>query len=254
MWFRSTLGSGRDCMSGFGRWLVGCGLWGLDSSSVAGYSINCCLIISRVSTDSLARVVARRWDLLALSGWGQRLWPTANIGWNSRHSTFDFSSRIVRCWSVTFFDSCLGVLSRLGWLGYKLFDCSLVIVFSFKSHSSFLALQSFNLYFFIYIPTIHKSWPWNSCRHRAGVLSSGKLFLWASVFNVDSQSLGGEESEPLEGLWIQTHLGKSIVPIWQTKMHNHQSEVVSKSVGDEEPLTGKILEPDLGLGWWVFED
>jgi hypothetical protein len=44
------------------------------------------------------------------------------------------------------------------------------------------------------------------------------------------------------------------VPIWQTKMHNHQSEVVSKSVGDEEPLTGKILEPDLGLGWWVFED
>ena len=37
-------------------------------------------------------------------------------------------------------------------------------------------------------------------------------------------------------------------------MHNHESEVVCESVGDEEPLTREILEPDLRLSLWVFEN
>ena len=30
-------------------------------------------------------------------------------------------------------------------------------------------------------------------------------------------------------------------------MHDHQSEVVSERVGDEEPVAAEVLEPDLGL-------
>lgn len=35
-------------------------------------------------------------------------------------------------------------------------------------------------------------------------------------------------------------------------MHDHQSEVVSEGVSDEEPATGEVLEPDLRLRLGVF--
>ena len=44
------------------------------------------------------------------------------------------------------------------------------------------------------------------------------------------------------------------MPIWKTQVHNHESEVVCESVGDEEPLTREILGPDLRLSLWVFEN
>jgi len=37
-------------------------------------------------------------------------------------------------------------------------------------------------------------------------------------------------------------------------VHDHQSEVVSEGVRDEEPLAGQVLEPDLRLSVRILED
>ena len=44
---------------------------------------------------------------------------------------------------------------------------------------------------------------------------------------------------------IQTNLSECIVPVWNPKMHNHQSEVIGEGVRYEEPLAREILEPNL---------
>ena len=67
------------------------------------------------------------------------------------------------------------------------------------------------------------------------------------IFDVDRQSLGYQESEPLKSLRVETNLGERILPVGDAKVHNHQSEIVGERVGDEEPLAGEVLEPDLWL-------
>jgi hypothetical protein len=68
-----------------------------------------------------------------------------------------------------------------------------------------------------------------------------------AVLDVDRESLGRQESEPLKGLRVQAYLGESVLPMRQPQMHNHQSEVIREGVRYEEPGTGQVLEPDLRL-------
>jgi len=37
------------------------------------------------------------------------------------------------------------------------------------------------------------------------------------------------------------------MPVRQSKVHDHEPEVVSEGVRDEVPLARQVLEPDLGL-------
>ena len=76
----------------------------------------------------------------------------------------------------------------------------------------------------------------------------GKLGLLPSVLDVDSESLGREEAEPLNGLMVHANLSERIVPIGQAKVHDHQPEVISECTRYEEPLTRVILEPYLWFG------
>lgn len=68
-----------------------------------------------------------------------------------------------------------------------------------------------------------------------------------AVLNVDCEPLWGQEAEPLQGLRVQPNLGEGILPVGQTQVHDHQTEVVGESVRDEEPRAGEVLEPDLRL-------
>lgn len=69
----------------------------------------------------------------------------------------------------------------------------------------------------------------------------------AAVFDIDGESLGYQETEPVECLRVETCFGESILPIWDAKMHDHETEVVSERVGDVEPVTREVLEPNLWL-------
>ena len=86
------------------------------------------------------------------------------------------------------------------------------------------------------------------------LLLIGKLGLLPSILDIDSESLGREEAEPLNGLMVHANLSERIVPIGQAKVHDHQPEVVSKSIGDEEPTSRQVLEPYLWLCIIVFVD
>ena len=85
-------------------------------------------------------------------------------------------------------------------------------------------------------------------------LSASKILLAPPILNIDRQALGGQKAEPLERLWVQADLGERVVPVGQTKVHDHQAEVVSESIRDEKPLAGQVLEPDLRLGLLRLED
>ena len=73
------------------------------------------------------------------------------------------------------------------------------------------------------------------------------LFDTFAVLHVDCESLGRQESEPLQGLRVKANFSEGIVPVGQAEMHNHQPKVVRECVGDKVPLAGQVLEPDLGL-------
>lgn len=51
----------------------------------------------------------------------------------------------------------------------------------------------------------------------------------------------------MQGLGIKTNLGEGILPVREAQVHYHQPEVVREGVRDEEPRTGEVLEPELGL-------
>ena len=67
------------------------------------------------------------------------------------------------------------------------------------------------------------------------------------IFDVDRESLRRQEPKPLQSLWVQTHLRKRVVPVGEPEVHDHEAEVVSECVRDEEPLARQILEPYLRL-------
>jgi hypothetical protein len=48
-------------------------------------------------------------------------------------------------------------------------------------------------------------------------------------------------------LWVEANFREGILPPWDSKVHNHEPEIVCKTVCDEIPLAAEILEPDLRL-------
>ena len=75
-----------------------------------------------------------------------------------------------------------------------------------------------------------------------------EVLLIFTVLYIDGQTLWGQESEPLKGLRVQTHLGKGILPVGQPQVHDHQTEIVCESIRYKEPGAGKVLEPNL---WFI---
>jgi hypothetical protein len=110
-------------------------------------------------------------------------------------------------------------------------------------HSSPLSLQALDFYLVIgeFVVLI--------LFHAAGLTISlaVEVLQVLSVLNIDCKPFRYQESEPLKSLWIESNLGKSILPVWDTKVHDHQSEVISERVRDKKPLARQILEPDLWL-------
>lgn len=140
-----------------------------------------------------------------------------------------------------FLDDRLCILRSFGRLSIELLDHCLIVTFCLELHSSSFSLQAFNFYLIIlklelvvlFVVSI--------------LLAVQELFV-LSVFDVDGQSFWRKESEPLHGLWVEAYLGEGVLPVWDTQVHDHQSEVVSERVGDEEPVAAEILEPNLGFG------
>lgn len=58
----------------------------------------------------------------------------------------------------------------------------------------------------------------------------------------------------MQSLRVEANLREGVVPVRDAQVHDHQSEVVREGVGDEEPLAGEILEPNLRLGVRVLEN
>lgn len=62
-----------------------------------------------------------------------------------------------------------------------------------------------------------------------------EVLLVLAVLDVDGQTLRGQEPEPLQGLRVQTHLGEGVLPVGETQVHDHQTEVVCEGVRYEKP-------------------
>ena len=72
-------------------------------------------------------------------------------------------------------------------------------------------------------------------------------FLTSAIFNVNGETLRRQESEPLKGLLVKTSVRERILPVGYAQVHYHQSEVVSKCIGNKEPVAREVLKPDLRL-------
>ena len=66
------------------------------------------------------------------------------------------------------------------------------------------------------------------CKSLVSVSLSVQVLLVPSVFDVDGKSFWDQESEPLKGLGIETGFGERVLPVWDSQVHDHKSEVVSK--------------------------
>lgn len=141
----------------------------------------------------------------------------------------------------------LRILRTLATLQGEFLDNAFVLILSFQLHSALLALRSLQLELLLQ----------KSVRDGSGV-GTISLFLLcdhslvSSVLDVDSETLGRQETEPLEGLLVEARIGEHILPQRDSQVHDHQAEVVSESVGDEVPTAGEILKPDLWLALGVF--
>lgn len=147
----------------------------------------------------------------------------------------------LRC--LSFADHRFGILSCFTGLCGKLFDNPLIVWLRLLLHSSPLSLETLNFYLVVceFVVLI--------LFHTAGlaISFSVEVFQVLSVFDIDCKSFGYQESEPLKSLWVEANFGKSILPVWNTKVHDHQSEVIGERICDKKPLAGQILEPDLWL-------
>lgn len=73
-----------------------------------------------------------------------------------------------------------------------------------------------------------------------------------SVLDIDSEPLGWQKAEPLQGLLVETRVGERILPQGYAQMHDHKPEVVREAVSYEVPTAGEVLEPDLRLRLVIF--
>ena len=148
----------------------------------------------------------------------------------------------LRC--LSFADYRFGILSCFTGLCRKLFDNTFVVGFRLLLHSSPFSLQALDFYLVVceFVVLI--------LFHTAGLTISFavEVFQVLPVFDVDCKPFRYQESEPLESLWVEANLGESILPVWNTKVHDHQSEIISESIRDKKPLARQILEPNLWLG------
>lgn len=148
----------------------------------------------------------------------------------------------LRC--LSFADYRFGILSCFTGLCRKLFDNTFVVGFRLLLHSSPFSLEALDFYLVVceFVVLI--------LFHTAGLTISFavEVFQVLPVFDVDCKPFRYQESEPLESLWVEANLGESILPVWNTKVHDHQSEIISESIRDKKPLARQILEPNLWLG------
>jgi hypothetical protein len=63
----------------------------------------------------------------------------------------------------------------------------------------------------------------------------GEVLLVLTILDVNGEALGGQEPEPLQGLRVQTYLGEGVLPVGETQVHDHQTEIVCESVRYEKP-------------------
>jgi hypothetical protein len=56
----------------------------------------------------------------------------------------------------------------------------------------------------------------------------------------------------LKGLLVETGVRECVLPVGYAQVYYHQSEVIGKSVCDEEPVAGEVLKPYLRLLLTVF--
>jgi hypothetical protein len=57
-----------------------------------------------------------------------------------------------------------------------------------------------------------------------------------TILNINSQSFWNQKAEPVEGLWIETSLGEGVLPVWNTKVHDHEPEVIREGITDIKPM------------------
>lgn len=144
---------------------------------------------------------------------------------------------------LSFADHRFGVLRSFAGLRRELLDDALVVGLRLLLHSSPLSLEALDFYLviceFVVLILFHAT--------GLAVPLAVEVLQVLPIFDVNSESLGYQESEPLKSLRVETNLGKRVLPVGNAEVHNHQSEIVGEGVGDEEPLAGEVLEPDLRL-------
>jgi len=133
------------------------------------------------------------------------------------------------------------ILCALARLSAKFLNNLVVRVFGFHFHSSLFAFCTFKFEFIL-----QKFVVLGKLRLRVGAIAlAWQLLLIPPILNINSKSLGREESKPLQRLLIQARIRECILPQRDAQMHDHQSKVVSERVSDKKPLARAVLEPDL---------
>ena len=147
---------------------------------------------------------------------------------------------------VPLLDSGLRVLGALAGLRSELLDDVIAVAaFSLELHPSLLPPESFDLDLAGGVAS------GRGLRHLANLILVkfflGEILLVLPVFNINGESLGGQEPEPLQRLRVKPDLGEGVLPVGEAQVHDHQPEVVREGVRDEEPRARQVLEPDLRL-------
>lgn len=135
----------------------------------------------------------------------------------------------------------LGVLGRLAGLGRELFNKSFLVVPSLHTETALLTLKALELDLVLQESV---------CRRAATavvVVALCKSLLVAAVLNVDGETLGRQETEPLQSLLIKAGVREGVLPMGNAQVHDHETEIVREGVRKEEPSAAQVLEPDLGL-------
>jgi len=86
---------------------------------------------------------------------------------------------------------------------------------------------------------------------RTKVFASVVLRRAAVGLAVDAQPHGSVQVEPLLDLRTQSYVGESVLPLRETNMHQHKTEVVRERLCHEVPAQSAIEEPNLRVlvGW-----
>lgn len=147
---------------------------------------------------------------------------------------------------LPFLHNCLGILGRLAALRGELLDHCLVAALGFEAHASPLPLQALNFDLIVSKLVLR-------VRLDVRCLFLRHHFEELPVFNVDGEPLWDEEAEPLQRLLVEPTVGKGVLPVRDTEVHDHDAEVVREGVGDVIPLAGEVLEPNLRFLLGPFE-